>query len=71
MFDLNNLSKQLRQRSFEEIGDRLHIIFHVHVSQIIKRCVFYKKNFYRKVALKNHISPFLKFEIINTQLIMH
>ena len=32
---------------------------------------FFTKNFYRKDALKNHISSFLKFKIINTQLIMH
>ncbi len=31
---------------------------------------FFVKIFYRKVALKNHINPFLKFKIINTQLIM-
>ena len=28
------------------------------------------KIFYRKVALKNHINLFLKFKIVNTQLIM-
>jgi hypothetical protein len=32
--------------------------------------VFFIKIFYRKVALKNHINLFLKFKIINTQLIM-
>jgi hypothetical protein len=32
--------------------------------------VFFAKSFYTKVALKNHINPFLKFKIINTQLIM-
>ncbi len=31
---------------------------------------FFTKNLYRKVALKNHINPFLKFKIVNTQLIM-
>ena len=33
--------------------------------------VFFAKIFYGKVALKNHINPFLKFKIVNTQLIMH
>ena len=32
--------------------------------------VFFAKILYRKVALKNHINPFLKFKIVNTQLIM-
>ncbi len=32
--------------------------------------VFFVKIFYRKVALKNHINPFLKFKIVNTQLII-
>ena len=32
--------------------------------------VCFTKFIYRKVALKNHINQFFKFEIINTQLIM-
>ena len=32
--------------------------------------VFFAKIVYMKVALKNHINPFLKFKIVNTQLIM-
>ncbi len=32
--------------------------------------VFFTKIFYRKVALKNHINLFLKFKIVNNQLIM-
>ncbi len=31
---------------------------------------FFTKIFYRKFALKNHINPFLKFKIVNNQLIM-
>lgn len=32
--------------------------------------VFFAKKIYTKVALKNHINPFLKFKIVYTQLIM-
>ena len=31
---------------------------------------FFAKIFYRKITLKNHINLFLKFKIVNTQLIM-
>ena len=32
--------------------------------------VFFAKIFYKKVALRNYINLFLKFKIINTQLII-
>ena len=31
---------------------------------------YFVKIFYRKIAFKNHIDPFLKFKIVNTQLII-
>ncbi len=61
-----------RLRSFRAIWGtegEMHLVFRAHASQTIKRYVFFKI-FYRKIALKNHISPFLKFKIVNTQLII-
>ena len=44
--------------------------FSVRMFSKLLNGVFFIKIFYRKVALKNHINLFLKFKIINTQLIM-
>jgi hypothetical protein len=46
------------------------ISFSVRTLPKLLNGAFFTKNFYRKVALKNHINPFLKFKIVNTQLIM-
>ena len=46
--------------------ERVCFIFHVHTFRITKRCVFFIKNLYTKVTLKNHINSFLKFKIVHT-----
>lgn len=60
---------RVRHRSFR--GDRGDwLSFSARTLFKLLNDAFFAKNFYMKVALKNHINPFLKFKIVNTQLIM-
>jgi hypothetical protein len=59
----------VRHRSFR--GDRGDwLSFFARTLFKLLNGAFFTKNFYGKVVLKNHINPFLKFKIVNTQLIM-
>lgn len=44
----------------------LSLVLHAHAFQTAKQCIFYKKNLYMKVTLKNYINPFSKFILANT-----
>ena len=46
------------------------VSFSAHTLPELLNGAFFVKKFYRKVVLKNHINPFLKFKILNSQLII-